>query len=261
MRIIVTGGDGLIGRALRARARPREHELFCLSHAECDVTDADARDAVLRRLRPDAVLFAAAFTDVDRCALEASSKAVNVEAPAAWAARVPTWYLSSNFVHDGSGPHPPGRAPRPRGAYAEQKAEAERRVLAAGGAVARVGWVYGPGGRTFGSRLAARLRAGETVRAIADVVVQPTWSLDLADSLLADSLLAFAPGIRHHVGSGEASWYAFALAVHARIRTGRVVPVRLEELALREPRPRDARLEPATLAPWWERVDAAAALT
>lgn len=251
MRILVTGGEGLVGRALRARGPLHGHQVIALPRSACDVTDPAARDAALATYRPDAVVFCAAFTDVDRCATEPRSHAVNAEAPAAWAARAPVLFVSSNFVFDGWGPHPPGRAPTPRGVYATQKAEAERGVLAAGGAVARVGWVYGPGGRTFGSRLAARLRAGETVRAIADAVVQPTWSEDLADALLA-----LPTGVTHHVGRGEASWYAFALAARARVGRGEVVPVRIAELGLAEPRPRDARLSPATLPPWWERMDA-----
>lgn len=252
MRILVPGGGGLVGRAIRARAAARGIEAVCLDHTQCDVTSPSSRDAALRSWRPDAVIFCAAFTDVDRC--DDTHSALHVDAPAAWAARVPTWFLSSNLVFDGPGPHAPGASPCPRGWYARQKAEGEERLRAAGGHIARVGWVYGPGGRTFGSRVADRLRAGETVRAIADVVVQPTWSEDLADALLA-----LPPGTSHHIGSGEASWYAFAVAIHARIGTGAVVPVRLDELGL--PRPRDARLAPATLPPWWDRVGAAASLS
>jgi dTDP-4-dehydrorhamnose reductase len=255
MRILVPGGEGLVGRALSACGSARGHEVWCPGRAECDVTDEALREEILRSFRPDAVIFCAAITDVDGCADQPAAPMVNVEAPAAWAARVPTWFLSSNFVFDGHGPHPPDGAPTPRGVYARQKAEAERRVLTAGGHVARVGWVYGPGGRTFASRLAARLRAGEAVRAVADVVVQPTWSRDLAESLLE-----LPPGVSHHIGSGEASWYGFALHVWARVGAGSVVPVRMAELGLREPRPRDARLIPAKLAPWWERVEEASRL-
>lgn len=256
MRILLTGAEGLVGRAVLARAGRRGVDVVGLSRAACDVTDATARDAALARWRPDAVLFCAAATDVDRCATDRRSRAVNVEAPAAWADRAPTLYLSSNFVFGGWGPHGPGGAPSPQGVYAAQKAEAEARVLAAGGAVARVGWVVGPGGRTFGSRLAARLRAGETVRAIHDLVVMPTWSEDLADALLD-----LPWGLTHHLGAGETSWYAFALAVQARVGTGHVAPVRLAELGLPEPRPRDGRMSPATLRPWWAWIDELVART
>lgn len=253
MRILVTGADGCVGRALVARARGRD--IVGVGRAAGDLADPLVRERILDELRPDVVIFAAAFTAVDAAGTDPRAWAINVDAPAAWARRVPTWWLSSNFVFHGRGPHPPDAVPEPLGAYAAQKARAEIAVMAAGGHVARVGWVVGPGGRTFGSRLAARLRAGETVRAVADVIVQPTWSLDLADALLD-----LPSGLTHHIGAGETSWYGLALAVQARIGAGRVVPVRLAELGLGEPRPRDARLIPARLPPWWERVDRIAAL-
>lgn len=255
MRILVTGADGCVGRAIVARARAHGHEAIGVGRRECDVTEPASREAALHRHRPDLVIFAAAFTAVDRCAVDPASERVNVEAPSAWARRVPTWWLSSNFVFHTRGPHPVGAPVSPRGVYADQKARGEAGVLAAGGHVARVGWVIGPGGRTFGATVAERLRRGETVRAVADVVVTPTWSEDLADALLA-----LPPGLTHHIAGGETSWYGLALAVWARVGSGRVVPVRQEELGLPDPRPRDARLVPATLPPWWERIDRIAAL-
>lgn len=255
MRILVTGADGCVGRAIVVRAQVHGHEVVGVGRRECDVTDAAAREVVLARHRPDVVLFAAAFTAVDRCAVDPTSERINVEAPAEWARRVPTWWLSSNFVFHARGPHGVGDPVSPRGVYADQKARGEAAVLAAGGHVARVGWVIGPGGRTFGATVAGRLRRGETVRAVSDVLVTPTWSEDLADALLG-----LPVGLTHHIAGGETSWYGLALAVWARVGGGRVLPVLQEELALPDPRPRDARLVPASLPPWWERIDRIAAL-
>lgn len=239
MRILVTGGDGLVGRAL-ARLRP---DLVVLGRRECDVL-VD-RERVLAEVRPDVVIFCAAHTEVDSADTPHGWR-LNAEAPGQWARQVETWFLSSNFVFDGRGPHLPGERPTPRSPYARQKVQAETEVLAAGGHVARVGWVWGPGGRTFASRLVERLQGGERVKAIVDVLVQPTHADDLAASLLE-----LPRGVSHHAGAGEVSWYGFALAVAARVG-GQVEPVRLAELGLA--RPRDARLAPATLRPWWDQI-------
>ena len=252
MRVLVVGAEGLVGRAvLRAAGAPGEaagHTWLGLGRSACDVTDAAARDSVLRAHRPDAVLFCAAFTDVDRAAGDPRAEAVNVHAPAAWAREVETWFLSSNFVFDGPGPHPPDEAPRPGSVYARQKVAAEAAVLGAGGHVVRVGWVYGPGGRTFASTLPARLAAGERVRAIHDLVVQPTHADDVAASLLT-----LPRGVTHLAGRDETTWYGYALAVQAALGRGGVEPVRAAELGL-GPRPRDARLAPATLPGCWSRA-------
>lgn len=255
MRILVTGAGGCVGRALVARGAAAGLDVVGVDHRACDVTDPAAREAALDRHRPDAVVFAAAFTAVDRCGLDERSARVNTEAPGAWARRVPTWWISTNFVFHTPGPHGPDARPTPEGAYAHEKAAGEAAVLAAGGHVVRVGWVVGPGGRTFGGTVARRLRAGERVTAVADVLVQPTWSEDLADALLT-----LPRGVSHLIGAGETSWYGLALAVRARVGRGEVVPVRQAELGLAAPRPRDGRLRPAELPPWWERIDRIAAL-
>ena len=128
MRILIVGAGGLVGTALRARASARGFEVAALTRFDCDVTDDRARDAALLAHRPTAVIFAAARTSVDRCRDDPTSEAVNVAAPVAWARRVETWFLSSNFVFDGPGPHPPNTPPRPTGVYAGQKARAEEGV-------------------------------------------------------------------------------------------------------------------------------------
>jgi len=253
--VLVVGAGGLVGGAvLRAAAAsaagaPGAGSTWIgLDRRACDVTDPLARAAALRAHRPDAVLFCAAFTAVDAAATNPAAEAVNVQAPAAWAREVETWFLSSNFVFDGPGPHGPAEAPRPGSAYARQKVAAEGAVLAAGGHVVRVGWVYGPGGRTFASTLPARLAAGERVRAIHDLVVQPTHADDVAAALLA-----LPRGVTHLVGRDETTWYGYALAVRAALGRGAVEPVRAAELGL-GPRPRDARLSPATLPGCWSRA-------
>src|SRR5205814_6874046 len=101
-RILVTGASGLVGRAVRARAEARGIDVVACGR-ELDVTDATAREAALDRFQPDAVLFCAAFTRVDACATDPASWQVNVEAPAAWARRVPTWWRSSNLVFPARG--------------------------------------------------------------------------------------------------------------------------------------------------------------
>jgi dTDP-4-dehydrorhamnose reductase len=246
VRILVTGAGGLVGRALLTLGRGRRLDIVGVDREACDVC-ADP-GPTLRAHRPDVVLFCAAWTAVDTADC-AAAEAVNADAPGRWAKQVPTWFLSTNFVFDGPGPHHPDTPPDPQSPYARQKRHAERAVLEAGGHVVRVGSVWGPGGRTFASSLADRLRAGQVVRAMPDRLVQPTWSFDLADALLA-----LPTGLSHLAAAGETSWYGLALAVAARVG-GTVAPIPSSRLGLSAPRPRDGRLAPATLPAWWDRLD------
>lgn len=231
MTILVTGGDGLVGRALAARGA------LAFGRSELDVTDERRRDEVLAAHQPDAVVFCAAQTNVDRCASDPLAHAVNVVAPGAWARLVPTWFVSSNFVFSGPGPHAPDDPRAPVNAYGRQKAAAEDAVLAAGGHVIRTGWVYGTGGRGFASTLPDRPGPW---RAVHDWPVQPTYADDLAGALLG-----LPRGVTHLIGAEETTWAGFAAEL-ARLIGGTVEPAALAELGL-GPRPADARLTPATL--------------
>ena len=66
MRIAITGAAGLFGHGLVAAFSTR-HEVFPLTRAEADITDADAIRALLERVRPDLVVHPAGIPDLDRC--------------------------------------------------------------------------------------------------------------------------------------------------------------------------------------------------
>jgi dTDP-4-dehydrorhamnose reductase len=174
------------------------------------------------------------------------AQAVNVEAPIAFARLVPTTLISSNYVFGTEGPHSPGDPTSPVNAYGQQKVAAEEGVLALGGDVIRTGWLYGEGGTNFPSTLASRLRSGG-VQALDHWRVQPTWVEDLADVILE-----CPSGITHAIGADETSWAALALALAGEMGlTDRVEIVSALPLG---PRPRDARLAPALLPGWTERI-------
>ncbi len=240
MRILVTGGDGLLGGALARRG------LLAPGRLNLDVTNPAQRDRFLEVHQPDRVVFCAALTGVDQCSSDPRAHAVNVEAPIAFAGLVPTTLLSSNYVFGESGPHFPGDPTSPVNTYGEQKVAAEQGVLALGGDVIRTGWLYGEGGTNFPSTLAHRLKAGP-VKALEGWRVQPTWVEDLADAVLA-----LPPGITHAIGSEETTWAELALVLAEEMGlTGHVEVV--SDLFL-GPRPSDARLAPARLPGWSERI-------
>jgi dTDP-4-dehydrorhamnose reductase len=78
MRLLVTGGAGMLGQAVAAAATRLGHDVFALSRAELDVTDADHVRRVVAAAEPRAVVNCAAWTDVDGAeTAEAAATAVN----------------------------------------------------------------------------------------------------------------------------------------------------------------------------------------
>ena len=92
MRALLLGADGMLGQAIQ-RVNPG-HSVLPLTRRELDLRELSGLDALLATLNPELVIFCAAVSDVDRCATDPEAWAVNVEAPAAFAARLPTWFVS-----------------------------------------------------------------------------------------------------------------------------------------------------------------------
>ena len=67
MKILITGGYGMLGRTLRRRLAEQGHEIAIADLPEWDVTDTDSFSAKLVALHPDVVIHCAAMTKVDDC--------------------------------------------------------------------------------------------------------------------------------------------------------------------------------------------------
>jgi dTDP-4-dehydrorhamnose 3,5-epimerase len=217
-RLLVTGANGQLGRALTRRAP----DAASFDRASLDVSDTAAVAAAFERVRPDVVVHAAAWTDVDGAEThEGAARAVNVDgtrAVAAAAARVDALlvYVSSDYVFSGDATRP-YREDDPTGplsAYGRSKLDGEREAAAARHLIVRTSWVYGDGRNFVRSILAAAATTSE-LTVVDDQVGRPTHAGDLAGGLLALAG-AGATGTFHLTGDGDpCSWADFAEAVVA----------------------------------------------
>ena len=66
MRVVVTGARGLLGPFLVERLASST-EVLAVSRVDCDLRDPAGVDRMMRECRPDVVVHAAAYTDVDGC--------------------------------------------------------------------------------------------------------------------------------------------------------------------------------------------------
>jgi dTDP-4-dehydrorhamnose reductase len=135
-------------------------------------------------------------------------------AEACAAAGVPLVTFSSDLVFDGrlGRRYEESDETSPATVYGRSKAEAERRVLAAGGKalVVRTSAFFGPWDRyNFAWHVLSSLARGETVRACSRSRVSPTWVPDLCHATL-DLLIDGETGLWHLVNDGELSWHEFA---------------------------------------------------
>ena len=226
MSLLVFGKTGQVARELQRRAP----DAIFLGRDEADLSDPAACAAAIDKIRPTAVINAAAYTAVDAAESEEPlATRINGDAPGAMAracARLgcPFVHISTDYVFDGSGTTPwPVDAPTgPLGAYGRSKLSGEQAVRAAGGvhAILRTSWVVSAHGRNF---VKTMLRLGaerEKLTIVADQVGGPTPAGDIAEACLAMAgQLAKDPsksGTYHFSGAPDVSWADFARAIFAR---------------------------------------------
>jgi len=223
-RVVVVGAGGRLGAAL-VREYAGTFDVVGFNHAQLDLGQAEQMRAALGALEFDALINAAAQTNVDRCEThQEEAFALNAEAPrvlaeicAGKSARF--IHISTDYVFDGEKrePYTEEDEARPISVYGESKREGERRALDANenALILRVSWVFGPDRPSFIDWALGQAREKEEVNAIADKWATPTYTLDLAQMLKAFLPVAGITdpsysGIVHLANRGECSWQEYA---------------------------------------------------
>jgi len=271
VRILVTGANGILGRALRERLAGAD-TLYLWGREEADVADETAVRAAARRLDFDTVIHAAAYTNVDGAESEpALAMAVNRDGTRHVAALARERgavfvYVSSDYVFDGTkgAPYVEEDPPRPLSVYGASKLAGEQAALDSGAPclVVRTSWLFGPGGKNFVDTIAAKALRGEPLQVVDDQRGSPTYARDLAHGIEI-LLRRGALGIVHVTNAGETTWHGLAVEIARTLGSPvAVAPVSTARLARPAPRPpasvlsgaRYAALAGAPLPSWEDAV-------
>jgi len=217
--VLILGAQGMLGQQLVAVFAGEG--LTALDQNELDIThEAQAREKIVR-LKPDVIINAAAYTDVDgaetqrEAALAVNEMGVRNVALAAKDAGARLVHYSTDYVFPDVSQEGyreddvPGPAVN---VYGESKLAGERALAEAGPEyfLLRTAWLYGPGGKNFVDtmlRLGAERRELEVVD---DQHGSPTFTKDLAGVTREILSGDFAPGVYHTVNAGVTTWYEFA---------------------------------------------------
>lgn len=220
MRILITGGQGQLGRALQAALH--DTEVFAPGHSELDATNAGAISRAITEFRPEVVIHAAAWTDTAGCERDpARALAVNGEGSRMVAETcrqhsAAMVYVSSNEVFDGDKREPHGEddRPNPINEYGRSKLEGERHVRAVFDRyyIVRTSWLYGPGRDSFPEKIAQRAREQGSLRLVTNEIASPTWTVDLAQAI-AKLIGRPAYGVYHLTNGGYCSRMEWAQEV------------------------------------------------
>lgn len=268
MRILVVGRNGQIGRALYPKLL-KLGDVSAVDREEVDIVDTSALATLLDAERPNLIVNAAAYTDVDGAETDRETAfQVNARAPKAmaeWAAAngAAIVHYSTDYVFDGTGSRPWTETdiPDPVNAYGESKLAGDNAVLESGAPclILRTSWIYATQGKNFLLTMLRLAGEREALHVVSDQIGAPTSAEVVADvtaRILANGSGSISDALAAHGGllnlttSGETSWYGFTVAICDMARASGF-PLLVKEISaipsieypLPAPRPSNSRLD------------------
>ena len=254
MKVLLTGGKGMLGRTLCAELT--DFEVIPTDLPEADITDAAGFDALLKQIKPDAVIHCAAMTAVDKCETEIDFAyklnafgTANV-ASACHRNGIRLIAISTDYVFEGNSDRPYNEFDTPNGGntiYGKSKFAGEEAIRrhCPNHVICRISWLYGAGGPSF---VHAMINLADGTRpelkVVADQIGNPTSTLAVARQLRNILNRKELVGTFHLTCEGEATWADFAAEIF-RLKgiDQKIVPCTTAEFPRPAPRPANSRLD------------------
>jgi len=265
-KILITGATGLLGVDLMAVLK-QDYRAMGVSTADFDIRAYDEAVSLFDRMKPNIVLHAAAWADVDGCE-EQKDKAVAINAVGtkniALACKnvgARMIYYSTDYVFDGKkgSPYTEDDTPNPINNYGQSKLKGENYVLDIldNAAVMRISWLYGTAKKCFITGLIqaglkqfrARQKNEEylILKAVGDQFSCPTWTVDIADQTRV-IIENDVTGIIHTASIGPVSRYKLAEHIFEELSWDiEIESCRAADFPSKAPRPQRTDLENSRL--------------
>jgi len=219
MRIALTGSGGMLGHAVKQIFT--DIELVSLAHRDIDITDLDKSVTKIKEIKPDYLIHAAAYTDVDgneinpEKAYLVNSRGTRNVVMACEAINCPIIYISTDYVFDGKKEEPYNEwdQPNPINRYGLSKLMGEQFVSSLTNRfyIVRTSWLYGKNGKNFVNSIIKLLSEKEEIDIVNDQVGSPTYTIDLAIKLR--ELVGRGYGTYHISNTSRCSWHEFAVEI------------------------------------------------
>lgn len=255
MRVTIFGATGLLGKALIREWT--QDEVVGFGSKDVDIRDLAQIRSAVERTRPEWIVNAAAYTDVDGCESNREQAfavnhrgAVNV-AEVAKASGARLLFVSTDYVFDGlsAAPYETNHPHAPRSVYGTSKAQAEEEIakLLPNACMVRTSWLFGVEGKCFPDTIFKLAASRSEIDVVNDQRGSPTHAPDLAHAIIALCHRG-AGGIVHATNSGDCTWFEFAGAIvkGAGLKT-KIRPTTSDKFVRPAERPKYSVLSPASL--------------
>lgn len=225
MTWLIAGGTGQLGKALSIVLKGRDISFIAWGSKDFDIRSSNKTLDLVKTLKPEIVINAAAWTDVDAAENNSeSAHAVNVQGTqnlvlATKSIGAIYVQISTDYVFSGISARPWKEEDlrEPTSVYGKTKMAGEEEVLTnypENSYVFRTAWLYSEWGSNFVKTMVKlALQDKNQVRVVNDQFGQPTFAIDLANQIV-DSVIQKIPfGVYHATSSGQTSWYEFAKVI------------------------------------------------
>ena len=224
------------------------HEVIGMDKEEIDITSADDCAKAVEETKPQIIINAAAYTNVDSCETEkekcfaVNAEAVKNIATACRNTNIRIVHFSTDYVFNGSGssPYKEDEKCDPINIYGASKLAGEKylQALAQNYILIRTAWLYGANGKNFVRAILEKAKTTPRLTVVDDQLGSPTHTKDLAAAV--DHLIEKnAQGIFHVTNRGSCSWYQFAVKIlkESGIDDVEVSPIKSDQLQRAAKRP------------------------
>ncbi len=230
MKILQIGTNGQVGWELLRTCAPLG-DVVALDYPDVDLSDFDGLRELVRTVKPDIILNAAAYTNVDKAESEPElARAINAIGPGVLAEEAKKIdavlvHYSTDYVFDGTkgSPYVETDQPNPLNMYGQTKLEGEQAIAASGclNLVLRSSWIYSRSSG-FVAKVMEWARTQEIIRIVDDQISSPTPAKLMAEitaNLIsmgeanAESWVQERGGLYHCACGGCCSRYEWAKEV------------------------------------------------
>lgn len=263
--IFLAGAHGQVGTEIEFELLKKGHKVVSATHKTLDITDKATVLSAVESCKPDLIINAAAYTNVEKSE-EEIAQAYNVNAigvrnlaKAALAQDIPLIHLSTDYVFydEKRRPHTEEDPVNSECIYGKSKLEGETFVQNSGckHIIMRISWIFGRYGSNFVKAMLSMAQAQKEIAVVCDQLGNPTPAQAVAECIakLTDKLIETKHfeewGIYHYCGRDAVTWDHFAhnifeqaLKLKAIPHEVSVVPITSDEFKSKAKRPVDSRM-------------------
>ena len=224
MRLLITGADSQLGRCLQDLPSKGKNIILAANRNKLNINSSNSIDNIFEIFTPSIVINTAAYTAVDKAEIEKNQAfatnqlGVSNLAKACKKDDIPLIHISTDYVFDGTArkPYKPDDLTNPKSIYGKSKLAGEKEVIRIlkKHIIIRTAWLFSEYGGNFFNTILSLVKNRKNINVVNDQYGCPTYSGDLAKSILRICELISAGnqawGTYNYCGDQQVSWYEFA---------------------------------------------------